>query len=166
MLFRPGNEAISAAEISARIPKDRRQTKLEAEAAELSQEWTRIHDEQRAVIAANIGHLNRTGHQAGAAAREINAIEAKLKATQTRRREVGIALQPLRAEYGARLADALRPRQKELAEQALEALESLADIWAELEALTTLVEREGGSLGRVPPLALFLLERELSRLAE
>ena len=164
MLFRP-NEEITVDQIVARVPKDRKQTKLEAEAAELSQEWTRLHDAQRAAIAKNLGQLNRAGHQGAAAEREIRAIAAKLEATQSEQRRVGQELQPFREAHGARLGAAMRPRQKELAEQALSALESLGEIWQELEELTLLVEREGGSIGRCPPLGLYLIERELERLA-
>ena len=165
MLFRP-NEEVSVSDVVARIPKDRRQEKLEAELASLRTRWGELHDRQRAAIAKNLGRLNRSGHQSAAAEREIRAIAAELEATQTRQRETNIALQPLREAHGARLANALRPKQRELAGQALAALENLADIWRELEQLTIEVERSGGDLGRCPPLALFLIERELEKLAE
>ena len=162
MLFRPGSEEVTVDQIVERIPKDRRHTKLEAEVQALRTRWGELHDQQRKVIAENAGNFGKAGH---AAERQISEIERELKATETKRRDAGVLLAPLRAEYGSRLGQALKPRQKELAGQALEALESLADVWAELEALTQLVESEGGSLGRVPPLQLFLLERELQKLA-
>ena len=164
MLFRP-NEEITVDQIIERIPKSARHRDLERQVQALRSEWGRLHDAHRATIAQHLGELNRTGHQGAAAAREINAIAARLKATQDEQREVAQKLAPLKQEYGARLGAALRPKQKELAGQALEALNDLAAIWEELGALTQLVESSGGSLGRVPPLALFLIERELERLA-
>ena len=164
MLFRP-NEEFSVSDVIARTPKTSKHVRLEAEVEALRDQWSALHDAQRAAIAANLNQLNRAGHQGAAAAREINAIAAQLKATQAKQRETGQELAPLREAHGARLAAALRPKQKELAGQALEALSDLGAVWAELEELTQLVESEGGSIARCPPLSLYLLERELERLA-
>ena len=161
MLFRPAAETVE--EIAAGIAKTSKHRSLEQQAEALRAEWGRLHDLQRSTIAENISALNK--HGAMAVERQLRQIEAQLKATQEQRREIGVALRPFREAHGSRLAAALRPRQHQLANEALDALHSLADIWQELEQLTTLVEREGGSLGRCPPLGLYLIERELSRLA-
>jgi hypothetical protein len=117
------------------------------------------------MIAEHLATINEGGTQGRLLEKKFRALEEKLRQTQSKQHEVNLELSPLRQAHGKLLGAALRPKQRELAGQALEALETLADIWSEIEALSVLVESEGGSIGRLPPLWLHQIGPELGRLA-